>query len=155
MRPKRESAARWISIIHRYGHTYVGNRLKPAGLGKGQFPFLIKLYENSGITQDDLAEMLKFDKTTVARVVSSLEKNGFVTRKVDPADRRAKRIYLTDRAMESKAFLFEVLHEWTDLLMKGLNETEKKTVVALLKKMVANAEDAVDADCENRSSGNG
>lgn len=145
MKPKKESVARWISILYRYGQSYNGNRLKPIGLGKGRYLFLIKLYENDGIRQDDLATMLQFDKATVARAISRLERDGFVTRKTDSEDRRAKRVYLTRRAVDAKPRLFAVLHEWTDVLVAGFSETERKVAVDLLKRMVGNASDAVGA----------
>ena len=83
----QDSPAKWISILYRYGQSYVNGRLKPVGRGNGGFLFLIKLYQNEDIRQDDLAAMLKFDKTTVARALSRLEKDGF-TIPISPIDYR-------------------------------------------------------------------
>jgi len=145
MKRKKESAARWVSVLYRHGQSYIDSKLRPIGLGKGQYLFLIKLYENDGLRQDDLATILKFDKATVARAISRMEKNGFITRKTDPEDRRAKRVYLTGRAIEVKPVLLNILYEWTDTLVDSFTESEKKDAISLLIRMATNAANAVES----------
>jgi len=59
------------------------------GIGMGQYPFLLSICETPGIRQDNLADALYLNKSSVARALTQLEQNGFLTRTVDPADRRA------------------------------------------------------------------
>jgi DNA-binding MarR family transcriptional regulator len=50
-----------------------------------------------GIRVTDLAEQAGVTKQTAGALVDDLEANGYVTRKPDPADARARLVVLTDR----------------------------------------------------------
>ena len=45
--------------------------------------------------QNELAEKLGLEGTSVVRILDSLERDGYVRRQEDDRDRRAKRIFLT------------------------------------------------------------
>jgi DNA-binding MarR family transcriptional regulator len=48
------------------------------------------------LSQRDLAERLRLDKSTVSRLAADLERDGLVVRERDPANRRLYRLRLTD-----------------------------------------------------------
>lgn len=48
------------------------------------------------LSQRDLAERLRLDKSTVSRLAADLEREGLVVRERDPANRRLYRLRLTD-----------------------------------------------------------
>jgi len=77
---KEDSIGRWISMLYRYSQIYVGNKLQPYGIGKGQFMFLIKLFERDGLNQDELVDGLNIDKGTTARALRKLEQEGYIKR---------------------------------------------------------------------------
>ena len=56
------------------------------------------LTHNEGINQGGLAEMLEVEPITLCRMIDRLEEAGLVERRRDPNDRRARRIFLTERA---------------------------------------------------------
>ena len=58
---------------------------------------LADLMIGDGQRQQDLAISSIKDKATVARALKQMEQAAFIRRDVDPADRRQKRIYLTDK----------------------------------------------------------
>lgn len=59
-------------------------------------PLSILYREGDGLRQNELAEKLGLEGTSVVRVLDSLERDGYVRRQEDERDRRAKRIFLTD-----------------------------------------------------------
>ncbi len=59
---------------------------------------LAHLQRHEGINQSGLAELLELEPMTIARLVDRMEEAGLVHRRADPADRRAKRLFLTERA---------------------------------------------------------
>lgn len=136
---KEESIGRWISMLYRYGQIYVGKKLHSYGIGKGQFMYLIKLFNEDGLSQDRLTEKLNMDKGTTARALKKLEEQGFVTREGDENDRRSKRVFLTTKARELKPLLFSVLKDWNEILSQGLSKEEKEQVLKILEKMANNA----------------
>ncbi|MCB7112662.1 MarR family transcriptional regulator, partial [Agathobacter rectalis] len=58
---------------------------KKLDLARGQFVYLVRIYEHPGIIARDLAKLILMDKTTIARAVAKLEKNGLIVRRSDPA----------------------------------------------------------------------
>jgi DNA-binding MarR family transcriptional regulator len=56
------------------------------------------LYHREGLRQTELAESLEMEPIAVGRVIDRLQAAGFVERRADPRDRRAWRLYVTERA---------------------------------------------------------
>lgn len=63
-----------------------------------------------GIRLTDLAERAQLTKQLVVYLVDSLEERGYVERRPDPADRRAKRICLTERGRQASHAGWEIIH---------------------------------------------
>ena len=64
-------------------------------VGEGQPRILNCLMEQGEMSQRELADACMFDVTTLSRTLDKMEKAGMVTRKVNPASRRAHLIALT------------------------------------------------------------
>ena len=67
--------------------------------------YIGSLYDQDGVTQDDLAREFCIDKAATARTIQTLESKGILLRKVDENDRRAKHIYLTQKQKSIKQLL--------------------------------------------------
>ena len=139
MSENRNSLARWISLLHRYGHIYVGKELKEYNISKGQYIFLNALYKQEGISQEQLSDYLKIDKGTTAKAIKKLEEEEYVIRKIDVKDKRAYNIYLTEKAIKIKPVVRKAMTDWIDILYSGFTEEEKELSLALLEKMGENA----------------
>ncbi len=62
-----------------------------------QFLILGILYQQDGINQTALAKQSCVSKASLGQILTKLKKDGWIYRTNDPADRRAKRVYLTDQ----------------------------------------------------------
>jgi DNA-binding MarR family transcriptional regulator len=101
-----------------------------------QFTILVALLFKDGVTQKEISETLGRDKTTIARVMSNLKKNGLVKDATDESDNRAKLIYLTSkgRAIQKEAVdISGMLYMETT---KGINEAHLQAGVKLLTTML-------------------
>lgn len=58
-------------------------------------PLSVLQRAGDGMRQNELAEKLGLEGTSVVRILDSLERDGYVRRQEDDRDRRAKRIFLT------------------------------------------------------------
>ena len=56
-----------IRKVHRMSMMYFSKKFSKFNIGAGQCFLLVRLYENQGITQEELSSMLSLDKTTIAR----------------------------------------------------------------------------------------
>ncbi len=141
--------SRWISIISRYSQIHYTRKFEHLGLGGGQYIFLLFICENAGTNQDHLAEQLTMNKSTVARVVASLEESGFVYRQVDVDDKRAYNLHPTDKGKAVYQDIVDVLDEWNVALTDGLTPQEQEMTESLLIKIMQNAVKFAKQDEEN------
>lgn len=138
MDTREQSLGRWISILYRYGQTYLDNELEPYGISSGQFMFLATLFAGDGISQEAIATRLKIDKGTTARAISKLEEVGYVIRAQDPRNKRAKVIFLTLEGRELFPVIKAISEKWTETLTAGFSPAEKKMAAVILEKMAGN-----------------
>ncbi len=128
-------ANRTISLIYRYGRRYLARELKGISVDVGQYPFLIAVLRNPGITQEQLSERLGMDRGTTARSVASLEEQGFIDRETDKRDRRINHIYPTWRAEQLKDELYAISDRLHSAYMVGFSDEERELLGALLLRM--------------------
>jgi DNA-binding MarR family transcriptional regulator len=69
--------------------------LAPSGLRVTQFSILAKLNRLGPMTINALAEAMVTDRTTLARNIKPLQRDGLISIEASPADRRAKALCLT------------------------------------------------------------
>ncbi len=67
--------------------------------------------DDTGTPVARLAERAQMTKQAMAELVAHLEEHGYVVRKSDPADRRAKLVIPTDRGLEVFAVVRELIPE--------------------------------------------
>src|SRR5882724_5043521 len=77
------------------------------GLTLPQCKVLVYLAEHEGISQVQLAEMTDLEQMALVRTLDCLESYGWVERRNDPADRRARRLYLKPKG---KPFMDDIWH---------------------------------------------
>lgn len=130
---------KWISILYRYGQSYISRRMEPYNIGCGQYIFLMTLYKKDGISQEELSDLLKIDKATTAKALKKLEEEGYIVRNVDSDDKRAYRVYVTQKALDIKPDFINAIDNWNNILSSGITAEEKEIILKLLKKMTENA----------------
>ena len=130
---------RWISILFRCGQGFANKRFEKFNFGSGQYIFLLNLYRKDGISQEEISEHLKIDKATTAKALKRLESDGYITRTVDEFDKRAYKVYITQKALDIKKEFMDTVRDWNNILASGLTNDEKEIVLKILKKMSENA----------------
>lgn len=103
-----------------------------------QWAVLIRLWEKDGVTQSELSEATFRDKPTMSRIVDSMEKRGFVERRVDPEDARARLIHLTRRGRALRTKLVPVAEEIVTRMTRGIDARALDTTRSALQRMFAN-----------------
>ena len=128
-------ANRTVSLIYRYGRRFLARELKAISLDVGQYPFLIAVLRNPGITQEQISERLGMDRGTTARSVAALEEQGYITRETDTRDRRINHMYSTEKAERLKDELYAISDKLHSAYMAGFSDEEKEQLAVLLLKM--------------------
>lgn len=126
---------RWFSIFHRMTMSQLAHGLKECGIGSGQAMFLLELFFCDGIRQEELSRLLNIDRANTTRAINKLVQEGYVRRQPDPEDGRAHRVYLTEKALELKPDLVNLLGSWDEELLGALTPDEQDLFLTLLRKM--------------------
>ncbi len=81
-------------------HRQTNACLAPYGVTADQFVLMVLLYEEDGVTQQDLVTRACSDPNTVRAMLVLLERRGLVARQKHPTDGRARRVTLTRRGTQ-------------------------------------------------------
>ena len=87
-----EYFGKYISILHRQANVFYSKEFNKFGIGSGQYMFMIHLYRNDGISQEELSDIINIDKGTTAKAIKKLEELGYIERIKDSEDKRINRI---------------------------------------------------------------
>lgn len=79
---------REIGMIARALDSISNIEFKTVSLARGQYLYLVRIYEHPGIISEELSNLIKVDRTTIARAVKKLEANGFIERRRDPDNKK-------------------------------------------------------------------
>ena len=93
---KRIEFLRDIGKIARALDSIANIEFKEYQLSKGQYLYLIRIFENPGIIPDRLADMIKVDRTTAARAIKKLEEKGFIRKEADDVNKKIRRLFVTE-----------------------------------------------------------
>ncbi len=102
-----------ISDVSRLLRRVYDRHVEPLGLTRSQWRVLVHVYRREGVSQTALAQILEIEKPTLGRLVDRLEHKGWVERRVDDRDQRARRLVITERArplIDQMEELAEVVH---------------------------------------------
>lgn len=105
------------------------------GLTRAQCRVLGYLSRNEGINQAGLAELLEIKPMTLVRQIDRMEQDGWIERRPDPADRRARRLVLTEKARPILVRIRELSSEVRNEAFATLSETDGRALIALLDRV--------------------
>jgi len=128
-----------LSITSRERFIFLNERLLPLGLSFGQFPILMRLSHEQNIMQENLVRHYHLDKGTIARAVKKLEAAGYIRRIVDPENRRAVRLFLTEKGEQIIPILRKIDREWDERVYAGLSPAERESVTSLMRRVAKNS----------------
>lgn len=139
-----------ISILFRQLNLYFNRELSEISISATELLYLSSLYAKDGITQDDLAQEYSVDKAAVTRTVQLMEKKGLITRKIDDEDKRAKKIFLTDKAKSLEKKLREIQARWVYAMTKGMGKNSIDSFLRQIDNMVERAKELNQKEREDR-----
>ncbi|MBU3191373.1 MarR family transcriptional regulator [Clostridium bowmanii] len=134
----RKIIGRNISILYRNEKNFVDAMLKKDNLNKVQAEVLLFLRDHNGANLTGINELFLFNKATITKIITHLEKYNYVNRVVSESDRREKGIYLTDSGINIVPSIIEVLKAWEDILIYNISNADIEKVRSILAKMVDN-----------------
>ncbi len=103
-------------------------RAHVSALGSGSMSALATVVRQGPVRLGDLAEREGVTPTTLSRIVTALEREGFVERRTDPADRRAALLTATAAGTDA---VDELLSRRADVLVARMANLTAEDLAAL------------------------
>ena len=106
-----------------------------------QFKLLHAISQNKKeVIQKDMADSIGKDKSTILRLIDSLETKGLVRRVADTKDRRKNYLMVTKKGEEIIKQYERIIKVMIEELQQGLNESELNTFYKVAAHFKSNAE---------------
>lgn len=106
----------------------------------------LSLHENEAMYPKDIEKRFHLTHPTVSGVLQRLEAKNFIVIEPDRADRRCKRIRLTDRARRCDEAVGQAFETLERLMCSGMSEEEQQTLLRLLDLASANLRTTQDTE---------
>jgi MarR family transcriptional regulator, transcriptional regulator for hemolysin len=114
-----------LSDVARMLRTLFDQEARKFGMTRAQWGVLFRLERSEGLKQSELAEILDIQPITLTRLIDRLCESGLIERRNDPADRRAKRLFLTP---DARPLLDRLNTLSTEMLARTLTGLDRKTI---------------------------
>lgn len=113
-------------------------RAKNVNLTSAQWRVLSYVLRRPGMTQAALADILDIEPISLTRLLDRMETAGLVRREIDPNDRRARNIYMTDKAEPLMAQLRAINAEFHDEAFMDISPEDLDAAKAVILAIRAN-----------------
>ncbi len=114
---------------------------RAAGLGfsPGQYPILVALWSEDGLTQRQLVDRLDIEQATMANTLTRMERDGLIERRAHPSDKRAQLLFLTDRAKALRDEAEQAARDAEDAMFSGFRRFERELMLEYMRWLVETA----------------
>lgn len=136
---RMESATYLASLLAKSFSRALQERAQKLGFAPGQFPVLLELWTEEGLTQKQLLDRLDIEQATMANTLARMERDGLITRRKHPEDKRSQQIFLTERAREIEAAAKAAALAADQSLLSGLRQFERELLLEYMRMALAHA----------------
>lgn len=129
---------KYNAAIYRNMQSIINYRLDNIPILSGQSDFFLVISKNEGITQKGLSEHLYVNKSTTAKAVKNLIKNGLIRKEKDERDGRLDRLFLTDTGKQLAPRIQQIFADNIEIASKNLSADELEHLDIMLQKVLQN-----------------
>lgn len=134
---------RQINSIARCSMLYRDFQLRDTDISGYQSPYLPEIQRNPGQTQEELAQKLHVNRSTVTRHLTTLEQSGYITRTRSETDKRILQVYPTAKLTAMLPMLRHIFRNFRLGAAQALTAEEEALLGRLLDKLALGAEELV------------
>ncbi len=130
----------WLGKTSKIADYYLHELLIEQGLdlSKEQMITLKKLHDEDGLNQNELAFLTFRDKSSLARLLSKMEKKNYIKRKQSKEDKRINQVFLTNEGRAVFKQSKPAIKKFIAIIEQNITEDDKKRVIGILKKIQFN-----------------
>jgi len=122
-----------LAKAYQTAHGRLAALLKPLGLTPVQTLALDAIAQVDGPSASEIGKRLRLDNATISGVLDRLADGGWIVKQADERDRRALRIFPSDKALDLNNQVIEARDEANDQILAELTLEEKVLLKRLLR----------------------
>lgn len=115
------------------------DRSREYTLTSKHYGVMLVIHSNPNVSQKEIGEILRIDRTTMVALIDYLENIGFAKRIKNPSDRRTYYLSLTDKGNNVLNECWDILEECEITALKPLSEKERARLKEWLLKIYQQA----------------
>lgn len=124
-----------LDIALRNVDQFFKRSIQPSELTVIEWYILRALFERDGQHASELAKTVGRAATSFTPNLDKLQNKGFIERRPDEVDRRAVRIFLTEKAHRNRDTVIQSAREIDEQVLDFLTDREAKTLETMLAKL--------------------
>lgn len=130
----------WLGKTVKIVDYHLHEMLKDEGIdvSKEQMIILMKLHEKDGLTQNELAIKTFRDKSSLARLLSKMERKGYILRQQSKEDKRINEVFMTALGKTTFEKTRPLIKNIIDMMQNGISESERQFMIKILQKVQGN-----------------
>lgn len=101
----------WIHNLSKNQMKYLNSKIEELDLGH-EMRFIMMIYDNPDISQDDLVRISGQSKANIAKSLKKLEEKDFIRRNVNPENRRKYMLKTTEKGDEIVPQIRDISRKW-------------------------------------------
>jgi MarR family transcriptional regulator, 2-MHQ and catechol-resistance regulon repressor len=140
--PKNSGIHLWLVLMkaHRALSRHAMRSIEPSGLGFSDFAVLEVLLNKGPQKVNEIGRRVDLTSGSITTAIDRLEARGLVVRGLDDEDRRSRIVRLTPAGRARISEVFAQHSAALEAASEGLTRAERKSLIALLKKLGIAAE---------------
>ncbi len=133
-----------ISTLFLREQEFLDSSLGDLGIVRENLFHLLALYENDGLSREDLMERSLPVDRKATRALSGLIHQDLIRKETFYQQKKTWKLFLTEKARKVEPRVRDTLAIWNSSLSKGLSEGERAFLQRILSKISRNTEELVD-----------
>lgn len=129
-----------LSMVNRKLRAVFDARVKERGLTLPRARALFALTRKDGLNQRELADELDIETPTIVRLLDGMEKQGFIERRVEVSDRRAKQIHMTELGRTIADEILKLADEIRADVLRGVDPGEVAATLKVVRTIADNVQ---------------
>lgn len=136
--PTHSSLGLLLRLVHQHWTQAIESQLEAAGFGdvRPSHANVFTFARPDGISVSELTRLSHVRKQTMAQVVAEMERLGYVERRPDPTDRRARLVFLTERGSAVRPVAMAAARtaeqRWSELMGQRAVEALRRSLRGVL-----------------------
>ena len=129
---------KWLGISSRLYSLNLDKELSIYNLNSSLYYYIIKIYDETNITQDKLANLVYLNPSNVTRAINQLIKLGYVGKTQSKEDKRTSIISLTKVGIELYPKILKIIEDEKEKVLNIIPAEDREKFISNIKLIASN-----------------